>query len=738
MSASTHSPIPPTHVPATYADNEERIESRVVRKTATHATSRSTRHHRHRGSARHRLPSVLLTSALRTSLPSLSSTATTHTTTSSSSFSLCAAHNGLSTDDECTGKEDADEDGVSAERLGYADSRVNVPDYAQDSQSVFVCNTTRTCHTREETDGGVVYTESADGAAIQSPSCQWRAPDFSRAGGVVLRNGVHGGGRISRRSRHRWGTTSHARMWYDTSEPAATTVPDVEETTLLCRSGGSEGGGWADAFFARTTGLSATGRHTSEMTRMGEEEDEEEQQERLRRDAYRHRGGATRDLEAYRKTGVAYAGLLGVDDHHREHEYDASPLPPPPHNDHYLCDEQYEEQAFVEGMYDDTLHADEEDDSDYEGGGSMRAMRLSQFRRDYRNPMLRPSSPSSALSSSVSAPGAAMADVRAALRQCPAGVHPYLNMMDQQLRLAMEKKSRHEFYCARMIDAAILPQSDLILSSKMLLNFAHRLHISRMHANTSSAAVSMDNTPVDVAMSTAAAIATGGVAALASPFSGLALSQLSAHDDDSGSNNMTKCSSETTSSVDTPHIDCSRGAGGGDGNSTEGNNELNGHSSLHVRVADTESTVPKTPCEGDTVLTRGCPDDGEGVGGRIDRVSDVKVNAQGTLQQQQQQQYGAAVATTPSTPLSPSLSVSIDKVNKQWRHIRTLVGEDMQAKDHIFVQRQISCMCMFDPHTDCRGYGNNEQLWKRRHVNQLQVLNQLTNQVKTSNSLFLK
>ncbi|RNF01070.1 uncharacterized protein Tco025E_08663 [Trypanosoma conorhini] len=77
------------------------------------------------------------------------------------------------------------------------------------------------------------------------------------------------------------------------------------------------------------------------------------------------------------------------------------------------------------------------------------------------------------------------------------------------------------------------------------------------------------------------------------------------------------------------------------------------------------------------------------------------------------------------------------EINHQWQCIKLAVEQDLYMEGFAAVQRRLSCMCIFNPNTDERPYGDNENVRHQRLLRQECVLNRLMAQSRKGGSLFL-
>lgn len=78
-------------------------------------------------------------------------------------------------------------------------------------------------------------------------------------------------------------------------------------------------------------------------------------------------------------------------------------------------------------------------------------------------------------------------------------------------------------------------------------------------------------------------------------------------------------------------------------------------------------------------------------------------------------------------------------VGARWRRIKQLVEQDMDLHDHTFIQRRLSCMCLFNPRVLDTPYSDNEEYREQRTARQQEIIHRLQEQVKLgSNSHFLE
>lgn len=76
---------------------------------------------------------------------------------------------------------------------------------------------------------------------------------------------------------------------------------------------------------------------------------------------------------------------------------------------------------------------------------------------------------------------------------------------------------------------------------------------------------------------------------------------------------------------------------------------------------------------------------------------------------------------------------------EQWWSVSRFVSSDFMTEGSAFVQRRLSCMCLFNPHAEERVYSDNEAYRERRYQRQCEVLMQLQYQRATGqNPYFLQ
>ncbi|EKG02683.1 hypothetical protein TCSYLVIO_006289 [Trypanosoma cruzi] len=76
------------------------------------------------------------------------------------------------------------------------------------------------------------------------------------------------------------------------------------------------------------------------------------------------------------------------------------------------------------------------------------------------------------------------------------------------------------------------------------------------------------------------------------------------------------------------------------------------------------------------------------------------------------------------------------EINRQWQHIKLAVEQDLYMEGFVAVQRRLSCMCIFNPDTDERLYGDNENARQQRLLRQKCVLDHLAAQTREGGGLF--
>ncbi|RNF05331.1 hypothetical protein TraAM80_04638 [Trypanosoma rangeli] len=75
------------------------------------------------------------------------------------------------------------------------------------------------------------------------------------------------------------------------------------------------------------------------------------------------------------------------------------------------------------------------------------------------------------------------------------------------------------------------------------------------------------------------------------------------------------------------------------------------------------------------------------------------------------------------------------EINHQWQCIKLAVEQDLYMEGFAAVQRRLSCMCIFNPSTDERPYGDNEHVRHQRLLRQECVLSRLMAQAREGGSM---
>ncbi|ORC92742.1 uncharacterized protein TM35_000034950 [Trypanosoma theileri] len=70
------------------------------------------------------------------------------------------------------------------------------------------------------------------------------------------------------------------------------------------------------------------------------------------------------------------------------------------------------------------------------------------------------------------------------------------------------------------------------------------------------------------------------------------------------------------------------------------------------------------------------------------------------------------------------------EINRQWRCIESAVERDLYMEGTVFVQRRLSCMCIFNPDSDERPYWDSEHTREQRLQRQGRVLERLAQQAQ--------
>ncbi|KEG08074.1 hypothetical protein DQ04_08071030 [Trypanosoma grayi] len=77
-----------------------------------------------------------------------------------------------------------------------------------------------------------------------------------------------------------------------------------------------------------------------------------------------------------------------------------------------------------------------------------------------------------------------------------------------------------------------------------------------------------------------------------------------------------------------------------------------------------------------------------------------------------------------------------EAINHQWRCIESSVERDLYMEGFVFVQRRLSCICIFNPDSDERPYWDNEDFREQRLIRQGKVLERLAEQARKGRNPF--
>lgn len=77
-----------------------------------------------------------------------------------------------------------------------------------------------------------------------------------------------------------------------------------------------------------------------------------------------------------------------------------------------------------------------------------------------------------------------------------------------------------------------------------------------------------------------------------------------------------------------------------------------------------------------------------------------------------------------------------EEINNQWRRIKLAVEQDLHIEGFVYVQRRLSCMCLFNPDTDDRHYWDNENAREQRIRRQERVLERIREQTQNGGGCF--
>lgn len=98
-----------------------------------------------------------------------------------------------------------------------------------------------------------------------------------------------------------------------------------------------------------------------------------------------------------------------------------------------------------------------------------------------------------------------------------------------------------------------------------------------------------------------------------------------------------------------------------------------------------------------------------------------------------------ASGATPSVSATTIREKDVNTITMQWRRIKGYVETDLEKEGYPFIQRRLSCMCMFNSQCDDRPYCDNEQYREARQRRQLELLMRLDQQeLARGNPFFLE